>query len=203
MNKFEGNSNANKESNKPVEREKKDLITKNVTVKKESEFKKFKRNFFAEDANTVKGQVFSSVIVPGIQRLFTDMIKTGVDILIYGGRSKNSRDSRGGSISYSPYYDRNSYQNYNKIPPAAYKNNAFSFNEVVLFDRGEAEEVLLNLNDQVARYGMVSVADFYDMVGQSAPYTANRYGWRDLSDVGINRVRDGYSIDFPKAGPLD
>jgi len=202
MEEFKGNSNVNKKPQQP-EREKLPQITKNVSVKKENEFKKFKKNFFAEDARTVKGQVFTSVIIPGIQRLITDMVKTGIDVLIYGGRSKDSRDSRGGNISYSSYYDRNGSSGHNKIPAAAYKSNAFSFNEVVLFDRGEAEEVLMSLRDQIERYGMASIADFYDMVGQSAPYTANKYGWRDLRDTGIDRVRDGYSINFPKAMPLE
>lgn len=202
METFKGNSNSSK--NKPeTERTKLDTITRNVSVKKDSEFKKFKRNFFAEDANTVKGQVFASVIIPGIQRLITDMVKTSIDVLIYGGRSKD-RDTRGGNISYKSYYDKNrGSSDYNKIPSSTYNKNVFSFNDVVLFDRGETEEVLMNLNEQVDKYGMVSVADFYDMVGQSAPYTANKYGWRDLRDVGIDRVRDGYSINFPKASPLE
>lgn len=201
MKNYEGNSNVNK---KQPEREKIKPITNNVAVKKESEFKKFKKNFFAEDAKTVKGQVFTSVIIPGIQRLITDMVKTSIDVLIYGGRSRDNRDSRSGYVSYSSYSSRNARSEYNKIPEAVYnKNTAFSFNEVVLFDRGEAEEVLMSLRDQIDRYGMVSVADFYDMVGQSAPYTANKYGWRNLDNVGIDRVRDGYSINFPKATPLD
>lgn len=203
MENFRGNSNSSKNKKPPVEREKLEAITKNVQVKKDSEFKKFKRNFFAEDANTVKGQVFTSVIIPGIQRLITDMVKTSIDVLIYGGRSRD-KDSRGGNISYKSYYDRNDNRsNYNKIPSSTYSKNVFSFNDVVLFDRGETEEVLTSLNEQIDKYGMASVADFYDMVGQSAPYTANKYGWRDLRDVGIDRVRDGYSINFPKAIPLD
>lgn len=201
MKNYEGNSNVNK---KQPEREKIKPITNNVAVKKESEFKKFKKNFFAEDAKTVKGQVFTSVIIPGIQRLITDMVKTSIDVLIYGGRSKDNRDSRAGYVSYSSYSSRNARSEYNKIPEAVYnKNSAFSFNEVVLFDRGDAEEVLMSLRDQIDRYGMVSVADFYDMVGQSAPYTANKYGWRNLDNVVIDRVRDGYSINFPKATPLE
>lgn len=201
MKNYEGNSNVNK---KQPEREKIKPITNNVAVKKESEFKKFKKNFFAEDAKTVKGQVFTSVIIPGIQRLITDMVKTSIDVLIYGGRSKDNRDSRAGYVSYSSYSNRNARSEYNKIPEAVYnKNSAFSFNEVVLFDRGDAEEVLMSLRDQIDRYGMVSVADFYDMVGQSAPYTANKYGWRNLDNVVIDRVRDGYSINFPKATPLE
>lgn len=198
MDNFKGNSNATKQT---TDREKIEPITKNVTVKKESEFKKFKNNFFAEDVKTVKGQVFMDVILPGIQRLFTDSVKTWVDVLVYGTRTRN-KDSRSGNISYSSYYDRNKPE-YNKIPQSTYNKNVFNFNEVVLFDRGEAEEVLMSLRDQIDRYGVVSVADFYDMVGQSAPYTANKYGWRDLRDVGIDRVRDGYSINFPKATALD
>lgn len=199
MKEFNGNSNVNKNQ---TEKEKIEPITKNVSVKKESEFKKFKNNFFAEDAKTVKGQLFTSVIIPGIQRLLTDMVKTGIDILVYGGRSRDPRDSRSGNISYSSYYDRNR-PSYDKIPQSTYNKNVYSFNEVVLFDRGEAEEVLMSLREQINRYGMVSVADFYDMVGQKAPYTANKHGWYDLKDVGIDRVRDGYSINFPKAVPLD
>lgn len=201
MQDIKGNSNVNK---KPAEREKLKQITSNVSVKKESEFKKFKKNFFAEDATTVKGQVFSTVIIPGMQRLLSDMVKTSIDVLIYGGRSRDRKDGRSSNIGYSSFYDRNRSSNdLARIPQSTYNKNVFSFNEVVLFDRGEAEEVLMSLCDQIERYGMVSVADFYDMVGQSAPYTANKYGWRELNDVGIDRVRDGYSINFPKAQPLD
>jgi len=203
MNRFEGNSNANKKE--PEKRKKLDTVTTNVAVKKESEFKKFKQNFFAEDAKTVKGQVFTGVIIPGIQRLITDMVKTGIDVLIYGGRAKDSK-SRSSHISYSGYYqDRNNNYNYNKIPGGTSyaRRDIFSFNEVSFYDRVEAEEVLINLNEQIESYGMVSVADFYDMIGQSAPYTANKYGWRDLRDVAIISVRGGYSIDLPKAHPLD
>lgn len=201
MENFKGNSNVSKDIK---EKEKITPITTNVLVKKESEFKKFKRNFFAEDTKTVKGQVFTGVIIPGIQRLISDMVKTGIDILIYGGRVRDPRDRTSSNyISYSSYTNRYRPE-YNKIPESVYnRNTAFSFNEVVLFDRGEAEETLECLRDQIDRYGMVSVADFYDMIGQSAPYTANKYGWRDLTNVGIDRVRDGYSIAFPKAVPLE
>ena len=198
MKSYDGNSNINK--NAP-EREKLPTITNNVKIKKETEISKFKKNFFAEDAKTVKGQVFRNVVVPSIQRMITDVVKTGIDILIYGGRSNPDKNSRVGNISYSNYYDRN--KSAPTIPSGAYSKNTFSFNEVVLFDRGETEEVLMSLREQIDRYGMVSVADFYDMVGQSAPYTANKYGWRDLRDASIDRVRDGYSINFPKASPLE
>lgn len=198
MRDFEGNSNIGKKSK---EKPKIEPITKNVSVKKETEFKKFKKNFFSEDARTVKSQVFTDVIIPGIQRLITDMVKTGIDVLIYGRRTNTDRNSRVGNISYTSYYDRNRAV---PVPQSSYsKNNAYSFNDVVLFDRGEAEEVLLSLRDQIDRYGMVSVADFYDMIGQSSPYTANKYGWRDLRDASVGRVRDGYSISFPKAVPLE
>lgn len=198
MTNFEGNPNAGKK--KPA-REKMEPITKNVSVRKESEFKKFKKNFFHEDAKTVKGQVFSNVIIPGLQRLVRDMVNTGIDVLLYGGRTRDPRENRVGYVSYS---NRGVRGEYDKIPSGAYsKKDMFSFDEVVLFDRGEAEQVLLSLMDQIDRYGMVSVADFYDTVGRTAPYTANKYGWRDLRGVGVERVKDGYSINFPKAIPLD
>lgn len=202
MKEFEGNSNANK---KTTEREKLAPITKNVSVRKESEFSKFKRNFFAEDAKSVKSQVFIDVIIPGIKRLMSDIIRIGSDIMIFGSRGSGDRNRGSNNISYSSLYTGSRHNtSYNQIPQSTYTKNVFSgLNEVVMFDRGDAEEVLISLREQIDRFGSVSVADFYDSIGQSSPFTANKYGWRDLRDAEVIRVRDGYSIQFPKAIPLD
>ena len=50
---------------------------------------------------------------------------------------------------------------------------------------------------------MVSVADLYDLVGISGNYTDNKYGWTNLRNSDVQRVRDGYLLKLPKALPFD
>jgi hypothetical protein len=50
---------------------------------------------------------------------------------------------------------------------------------------------------------MVSVADFYDLVGVDGTYTDNKYGWTNIRNAYVNRVRDGYVIKLPRAISLD
>lgn len=201
MEEFKGNSNASKENNKPLDREPLAPITSNVKVRKEEERKS---KFFAEDARTVGGHVFTSVVVPGLQKLVSDIVKNGVDWLIYGSKAPTQRSGGISNIGYTRYYDYNKSSTIPPIPAsAAQRASVYTINEIIFDDRGTAESVLMNLKDIIARYGMVSVADFYDLIAQNHTYTDNKYGWTDLSQVGVERVRDGYAIGFPKAVPIE
>ena len=41
------------------------------------------------------------------------------------------------------------------------------------------------------------------LVGVSGNYTDNKYGWTDIRNASVIRVRDGYMIKLPKALPLN
>ena len=69
--------------------------------------------------------------------------------------------------------------------------------------RGEAEEVLTRMDELLSTYGVVSIADLYDLAGLTCPYTANNYGWTDIHTAQIVRIRDGYVINMPRVMPLD
>lgn len=75
--------------------------------------------------------------------------------------------------------------------------------DLIFETRGEAEEVLTNLLDIIADYQVVSVADLYDLVGITAPFTANRYGWTELGSANVSRIREGYIINLPKPKAID
>ena len=53
------------------------------------------------------------------------------------------------------------------------------------------------------RFGEVTVADLYDLVGISSDYTDRKYGWTDLATAKPIRVRGGYLLDLPRAKLLD
>ena len=74
---------------------------------------------------------------------------------------------------------------------------------MILDNRGEAEDVLSRMDELVATYGLVSVADFYDLVGITGNWTDNKYGWTDIRSANVVHVREGYIIKLPKALPLN
>ena len=60
------------------------------------------------------------------------------------------------------------------------------------------------MDELISIYGFVSVADLYDMVGITQPYTYNKYGWTNLNSASATKLRGGgYLLNLPKALPLD
>ena len=180
-------------------------VTTNVVVKKESEAKRIGKKFFSEDAKTVGSHVVESVVIPSLQKLLSDAVKGAIDWLIYG--SKGNKNSSGvGTISYGSYYNRSGYINPTPVytnPMLNNKPTLYAVNDIIIADRGEAEEVLLRMKESINSYGMVSVGDFYDLVGQRANFTDQKWGWFDLRTADIIRGEGGFCIRFPKVQPIE
>ena len=66
--------------------------------------------------------------------------------------------------------------------------------DVIFSSRGDAEEVLSQMDKTITEYGAVSVADFCDMVGVTPNYADKKYGWYNTNCVYIDRKCDGYYI---------
>ena len=76
--------------------------------------------------------------------------------------------------------------------------NFCSPNEAFFSSYTEAEETLLEMNDIIERYGWVTIADFYDLVGANHIYRDTKCGWKDgLSLDLIGKDSDGWTIIFP------
>jgi hypothetical protein len=78
-----------------------------------------------------------------------------------------------------------------------------NFDEIVLDQRAEAEEVIDRLFDVVNRYESATVADLYELVGLSSTHTDNNWGWTDLTGAGVSRIRGGYLLDLPEPEPFE
>ncbi len=78
-----------------------------------------------------------------------------------------------------------------------------NFDEIILDQRAEAEEVIDKLFELVSRYDTATVADLYELVGLSATHTDHKWGWSDLHGSGVSRVRGGYLLDLPEPVPFD
>lgn len=197
MDEYKSNSNKSKEDEKNIEK----VITGSVKTKKKNEVKKFADVFISEDVENVKSYILMDVLIPAVKKALSDVITNGVDMILYGETGRNRRDS-GSKPSYRSYYEsNNSRSNTTSYRPTT--RSAYSFEDIVLENRADAEEVLDGMGDILDKYGVVSVADMYDLVGMAGNYTDNKYGWTDLRTARVERERDGsYSIRLPRALPL-
>ena len=188
--------------------QKKKQITKvtkgTVRTKKKNEMSKLGSVFISEDASKVKSYILMDVLVPTIKKAISDIVKNGVDMILYGEVGQNKKRTYASTVSYRDYYDNGS-RSVSRFddPPRARTRAGYSFDDVILETRGEAEEVLSSMDELIETYGSVSVADMYDLVGISCEYTDNKYGWKNIRTAEPVRVRDGYMLKLPRALPLN
>lgn len=203
MDDFKPNSHRFKEEQKTTERKKVEKVVSGVAkTKKKSEIHKFTDIFLAEDFSSVKNYIVSDILLPAAKKLVTDVVKDGIDTLIYGSPSYRDRGSntfRAPYVSYGKVSDRRDDRSYYQRT-----RNGYNYDDVVLKDRGDAEVVLRQLDELMETYKVVRVADLYDLVGIQHNYTDNNYGWTNIRNASIERLRDGsYMIKMPRAFPLD
>lgn len=183
------------ENIKEEENEIKPIVSSDsVKVKKKNAFEKAVDQFISEDAKSLKSYVMDDVVIPAAKKLISDIFTNGIDILLYGrngNRSYNRIPAQ--RVSYSSYYNRDSRQ------PMNQQEKIYSYDEIVLQNRGEADSVLNEMNNIIKKYNIVKVADLYDLVGLPVRnYTDNNYGWTDLKSADIQRVKEGYLLKLPR-----
>lgn len=193
MNEYKSNSHRAKKAEERTKKVDK-VVTGKVKTKKKSEMSKFKDVFISEDVSNVKSYIFLDVLIPAIKKALSDIIVNGSDMMLYGDTRDRKRS--GSSSTYRNYSssrkeDRGSDR----------RRIGYDFDDVILDSRGEAEEVLSRMDELMDTYGVVSVADLYDLVGISCNYTDNKYGWTgSLRTADVVRVRDGgYMLKLPRA----
>lgn len=206
MEDYKSNSFKSKEAanTKVPEKRATKVVNGPVTVKKKSELNKFVNKFAAEDTESIGGYIWEGVAVPMIKDLFFEIITTGFSMFLFGKRSTtNTKTSTGSKISYSSYYTSRDRDRDVRRDEEPRTRNRFDYEDIVIPSRGEAENVLIQMEELVDRYGYVTVLDLYDMLDRTAPYTADRFGWTNTKNARVERVRSGYMLRLPKALPLD
>ena len=186
--------------NLPAERPKKEKVVKgNVKTKKKNEIRKITDVFISEDARNVKNYILMDVLVPALKNAIEDVVTKGIRMLLRGETGSSRFDSGASKVSYSRYYDRrdDDRRNMNRT------RTGYTYDDIVLETRGDAEEVLTRMDEIIETYGMVSVSDLYDLVGKTSEFTDNKYGWTNIRSAEVVRVRDGYELKLPRVMPID
>lgn len=171
-------------------------------IKKKSKADKLADDLIAQSMTSVVSDIFTEVLLPSFKNMVSDAVKAGIDRLLYGDSSyrTNSNNTPASKISYNKYYTEQSAREPD-VPVRI--RETYDYNNIVFNSRGDAEAVLMCMDELISQYEVVSVAELYDLAGITGDYTDYRYGWTDIRSARIERVRDGYIIRMPKALPLD
>ena len=202
MEEYKPNSNKFKEGHRepPPEKKVEKVITGSAKSKKKNEIRKFADVFISEDVANVKSYILMDVLVPAIKKAVSDIVRNGIDMILYGETGHTKSNSTASKISYRNYYEKEN--DYKRDRGYSGTRTGYNLDDVILDTRGEAEEVLSRMDELVSSYGLVSVADLYDLVGITGNYTDNKYGWTDIRSASPVRVREGYMLKLPKVLPL-
>lgn len=173
------------------------VVTGKVKTKK-NEMRKLTDIFISDDISNVKEHILLDVLAPAIKKALYDAVVNSLDMVLYGGR-RNKRSTA----------DRVSYRDYSSVSRDERSYNrtrtttGYSYDDVVLYTRGDAEAVLTRMDEIMEQYDVVRVADLYDLVGITGEHTDNKYGWTNIRNAEVVSLRDGtYTIKMPRAVPL-
>lgn len=184
------------------EKPKLEPIATTVQTKKKPWYKRAADTFMAEDANSIGSFIIRDIVVPTIRDTIYDIITGGLSMAMYGStkaRSKNRPSGVGGGsyVSYGSY----STQQQQKAQPMR-QADRINVDDLIFGMADEAHQVIDALCDRLERYGTVTVQDLYDLIGISAPRTAMYWGWNDLSEARVRKIRDGWLIELPRPQAL-
>lgn len=206
---FPPNSKMSKEI-KSVDKNITPVVSSGAVRRKKSLRKQFTETFVAGDAKTALRYVAFDVLLPAAKDMVVDSFTQGIEKLIFGdSRRRGSTTPMSGPtgyISYNRYSAAGQGPGPGSGPRRALSRQARSrhnFDEIILDDRAEAENVVDNLFELVSRYESATVADLYELVGLNSNHTDHKWGWTDLHGAGVTRIRGGYLLDLPEPEPLE
>lgn len=141
------------------------------------------RMYKALKKNDVLYTAVRSSVDAGVKAASSEFSEHGAKAIVnmvFGWPEKRNK------ISYEDYYSKGSRTRYSGI------------DQVSFGSRKEAANVLHRLADILDQYGQVTVADFYNEAELNDPNRSNiYYGWKDIGDAYVVKVRSGWSISLP------
>jgi hypothetical protein len=183
--------------------------------------------FFGEDGfKGVTEHLVRDILIQSIQTTISDVatntINTISDVATtsikraifgesYDDRRRNSNDYWYGSRRYVDNRMSSSrgrgYVDYSRQSDRALHHKSENLSNVVRvieFDSAnDANEVLSYMIDSVDQYGLVTVADFYELSAVASKFTDHQFGWTNLDGVRVVPIRGGgFYISFPPAATV-
>lgn len=201
-----------KAEKKALDPKKVERVTQGEAIRRKKPYTtKFKETFLSGwGFKSAISFVTLDVLAPAAKDAIADAVSQGVERMIFGESKSTSRrtGNRFNNSSNHTNY-QNSFRGGNqqrddpRNGPSRKSRAQFDFDEIIIPTRGEAEEVIDQLFEIQSKYEVATVADLYGLVGVTANYTDERWGWVDLRGAGPTRIRNGYLLELPKPELLD
>ena len=154
------------------------------------------------------------IIVPSIKNIIVEAVTSGINMAVFGDRSKVSPRSQNSAYDpnrtvYRPqqtqYHTRTSRFTTaqpapTKRPPEVIQEVRYLVDEYPIESHHVANDVLVTLQEYADKYDYVSVADYYDILGVNSVHTDHNYGWSfdNIVKATVVPLRGGnYIINFP------
>ena len=169
--------------------------------------------FKTEDWPSIKEYIWKDVISPNIKRSIDEIVTNTTKMILYKGNPPRNMPYGTSKIQYGSFFG-NGAPNFSSAPQSSnskdknqtvndkFKMSVYSYDNIVIPTKGEAEAVLVKLEELIEVYGKATVSDLYDAVGISGNYTDRNYGWTNLASADTERAYGGYMLVLPKAKPL-
>lgn len=179
------------------------VVSGKVTRRKKSALKRASESMFANDVEDIKKYLLLEVLKPAAKDTLSELVSRGLDMMLYeNSRGSNTRFRIGSRTGgYHNKYNQSERREKPKISQR--DRRMLHFDDIILDERGDAEQVLDYLRRRIDDYEVATVADFYDAVEVTSDYTDTKYGWYDLDDAYVRRVRDGFQIVLPRAENIE
>ena len=164
--------------------------------------KNYKGLIFTEDAKSVGSYILLDVLVPAIKNAAYDMITNGISMMLFGSnKPTNSRPING--VRSTPYVSYNKCSRSPEPQTRRAVNYGLVQEDIIFTTRADAETVLMRMDEIIAQYQFVSIADYKELAGLTGSYTDNYYGWTSSHTADVARCRDGYYIKLPRPIPIE
>ena len=196
------NSNKSKEEERNVD----PVVINPVGVRKKKD-NKFLRMIFRQDFKDIKPGLITDYVEPKVQDLAWSFIQASIDTVTNALRMMVYKDFRPTNSSRVPA-ERYSYSNYyssSSPRPAPTMESEVNYDEFTYYTKSEADAVLFELKNLIARTKYASVLDLYNLSKVSTSnYTLQNWGWTNLDFAEVRQCFDEdhrtvYMIVLPKA----
>lgn len=175
------------------------VVTGKVSIKKKSEGRKILEKIFPSAGSDLKTTLMDDVIFPMIKNGLLEAVGR---ILWPNGDGPVRSSSFGGGtrINYSGFSKPQARQHY--IPAGS--TVGFDYDRIAFETRGDAEAVLMALDENIDAYGFATVGAFYEAAGVTTNNAqVEKFCWRSIGDAKVAQVGGGWIIRMPRPMPLD
>lgn len=183
------------------------IITDGVTQRKKPLGRQIAETFTGDGFQTVGHYVLFEIMIPAAKDMLFDVITGGAAHSLFGDNSgrRSNVVRRAGQAVTNQYWSSTKNQN-DRVPLPARAipaQSRYNFDDIVIDDRGKAEEVIDQLVLLIEEYEVARVQDLFELVGITGHYTDQAWGWTDLRTASVTRTKEGYLLNLPKPKPIE